>query len=100
MFLKLCLYVIIWRKCGRARQTQNRRDNRHKLKVFTTYCLSTAKMVTRTRHYVTLYEHCLPVWLWKIPSPQKSGCTKLTDVSAHQKLLTRTDQKEMTVPAL
>jgi hypothetical protein len=29
------------------------------LRIYTTYCFSTATMVTRTRLYVTLYVHCL-----------------------------------------
>jgi len=49
--------VSIWRMrmaCWIPKST-----DRHTLTLCNTYCFSTAKMVARTRHNVTLYVHCL-----------------------------------------
>jgi len=48
------MYIVYLVYAGKLSHT-----NTHTPRIYNTYCFSTAKMVTRTRHYVRLYLHCL-----------------------------------------
>jgi len=69
-FRKSCRYDIMWKNIVKRRQTTN--DNishvnyildtsvyKHKLRICSTYCLSTTTMVAPTRLSVVLYVLCL-----------------------------------------
>jgi len=79
------------KKYGKARQGTDDNLTRHMcfacwitkatntLRIFNTYCFTTAKMVTQQRLNITLHIHCRPCWFWEVKlTTVKRGHSSLT----------------------